>query len=231
MRAHYLQHVSFEGLGSMSPWLEQAGYHVTCTRLFEQEELPGLEGVDLLIVMGGPMSVNGEAEFPWLVREKQFIRRAIEADKPVLGVCLGAQLIACATGARVYPHSEKEIGWFPIEGVAAADAGAFRFPSTLPVFHWHGETFDPPRGSVHTARSECCENQAFQLGPSVIGMQFHLETTPDAAKALVMNCRHEMENSRYVQSESGILSAAAENYRAANALMAEVLAYLTARRR
>ena len=228
MRAHYLQHVPFEGLGSIAPWLENAGYHVTCTRLFEQFDLPSLEHVDLLIAMGGPMSVNDEAEFPWLIQEKRYIHSAMEADKPVLGVCLGAQLIACAAGARVYPHGEKEIGWFPIQGVATADADAFRFPPALPVFHWHGETFGLPTGSIRIARSECCENQAFQLGSSVIGMQFHLETTPDAAEALVMNCRHELVKARYVQSESEILFAPRENYRAANALMAEVLAYLAA---
>ena len=225
MRAHYFQHVPFEGLGCIRPWLVTAGYEVTCTRFFESAEIPALEEVDFLIAMGGPMSVNDEEELPWLVEEKRFIRRAIEAGKPVLGICLGAQLIASALGARVYPNELKEIGWLPLRGI---DGGAdcFRFPEVIQAFHWHGETFDLPPGAVHLARSDGCENQAFQIGRSAVGMQFHLETTPDAAKKLVVNCRAELIPSRYVQSEGELLHAPAGNYRAVNGLMVELLSFL-----
>jgi len=227
MHAHYLQHVPFEGLGSIEPWLEAAGYRITSTRFFEDGALPSLDGLDLLVVMGGPMSVNDTAEFPWLVEEKAFIREVIASGRPVLGVCLGAQLIASALGARVYQNGEKEIGWHPIQGTAPSDAACFGFQLSAQVFHWHGETFDLPSDAMRLASSEACENQAFQIGSSVIGLQFHLETTPSSARAIVANCRDELVPSRYVQTEDTILAAEAERYDAINWLMGEVLAYLT----
>jgi GMP synthase-like glutamine amidotransferase len=226
MRAHYLQHVPFEGLGSIEPWLISDGYEVTSTRFFESAELPDIDEMDMLVVMGGPMSVNDEDEFPWLVLEKQFIREAVQSKKPVLGVCLGAQLIASAMGAMVYKNSVKEIGWFPIQGISSIDGSIFSFPPSVEVFHWHGETFDLPSGATHLARSEVCENQAFQLGKSVIGLQFHLETTPESAREIVLNCRDELIPSQYVQTEEQILSAKFENYKSINRIMANILSFL-----
>jgi len=227
MRAHFFQHVPFEGLGSIAPWLEARGASVTGTRFFEECTLPTANDVDLLIVMGGPMSVNDESIYPWLKDEKRFIKEAIGRGKPVLGVCLGAQLIANAMGARVYPNAEKEIGWFPIHRAHTPGArGAFQFPKDSLVFHWHGETFDLPAGAIRLARSEGCENQAFQVGHNVIGLQFHLETTPQGAKDLVGKCRHELVPAKFVQSEETILSAPAERYTAVNALMSHVLSFL-----
>ena len=227
MRAHYLQHVPFEGLGNIGPWLEAAGCEVSGTRVFESADYPDLTALDLLVVMGGPMSVNDEADHPWLVEEKQFVRRVIEAGKAVFGVCLGAQMIASALGSRVYPNAEKEIGWFPVHRVGAGD-GTFEFPPSLKVFHWHGETFDLPPGAVRLASSEGCENQAFQVGPSVIGLQFHLETTPESARQIASHCRDELVPSRYVQTEEEILSATSEDYEAIHEVMGRVLGYLTA---
>lgn len=229
MRAHYLQHVPFEGLGSIEPWLQAAGYEITGTRLFDAPVFPRPDEIDLLIAMGGPMSVNDERELPWLVEEKRFVRECIAAGTPVLGVCLGAQLIASALGAKVYPNREKEIGWFPVQTVAPGQDTAFRFPPSIDVFHWHGETFDLPAGAVRLARSEGCEHQAFQIGRSVIGLQFHLETTPASAGALVSHCRHELVPARYIQAEREILDVPADRYVAINALMADVLGYLVER--
>jgi len=230
MRAHYLQHVPFEGPGSIEPWLNEQGYEITQTRFYESTPLPDCRDVDLLIIMGGPMSVNDEDEFPWLAKEKSFIRQCIESGTAVLGVCLGAQLIASALGARVYRNPQKEIGWFPVQGVSAADSSVFPFPREINVFHWHGETFDLPPGAVRTVANEACKNQAFQLGRSVIGLQFHLETTPQSLQALVSNCRSELIPSKYVQTETTILSAGAEKFREINNLMARVLSYLTSRK-
>lgn len=226
MRAHYLQHVPFEGLGSIEAWLHATGYEITATRFFESEELPDLRDIALLVVMGGPMSVNDEKEFPWLLAEKQFIRDAIHSGKAVLGICLGAQLIANAVGARVYRNPVKEIGWFPISGIEPASNVIACFPESVDVFHWHGETFDLPSGATRIARSRGCENQAFQFGDSVIGLQFHLETTPESAKEIVANCRAELLPSEYVQSEAEILAASPGKYRVINDLMEEVLCYL-----
>jgi GMP synthase-like glutamine amidotransferase len=189
--------------------------------------LPTVNDVDLLIVMGGPMSVNDESIHPWLKDEKRFIKEAIARGKPVLGVCLGAQLIASAMGTRVYPNAEKEIGWFPIHRVHTPRArDAFQFPKESVVFHWHGETFDLPPGAIRLARSEACENQAFQLGRNAIGLQFHLETTREGAKDLVAKCRHELVPAKFVQSEETILSAPAERYTAITTLMSDVLSFL-----
>ncbi|OPY84141.1 MAG: glutamine amidotransferase [Syntrophus sp. PtaU1.Bin208] len=226
MRAHTLQHVPFEELGSIETWLRAAGYEITRTPFFQTASLPSPDEIDFLIVLGGPMSVNEEDRYPWLLHEKQFIRRCIERGKSVLGICLGAQLIASALGARVYRNSAKEIGWFPIEAIPSTQEAIFRFPPAIEVFHWHGETFDLPAGAIPLARSEGCENQAFQLGRSVIGLQFHLETTPQSARQIVEHCRKELIPSEYVQSETAILGTAAEKYGVINELMSRVLSFL-----
>ncbi|MBT8341030.1 MAG: type 1 glutamine amidotransferase [Desulfatitalea sp.] len=226
MRAHYLQHVPFEGLGSIETWLQNAGYEITNTKLYESTELPSPNEIDFLVVMGGPMSVNDEDQLPWLVLEKRFVRKVIEIGKPVLGICLGAQLIANALGGQVYPNAVKEIGWFPVRSVGTNTNNAFTFPKSMEVFHWHGETFSMPPGAIRIAESDGCENQAFQIGRSVIGLQFHLETTPESARELVANCRDELIPARYIQSEEDILSKSLESYSSINQLMGDVLSYL-----
>ena len=228
IKAHYLQHVPFEGLGSIEPWLQSMRADVSVTKFFEEPALPEPADVDLLVIMGGPMSVNDEADYPWLAAEKQFICSAIEKDKAVIGICLGAQLIASAMGTAVYPSKEKEIGWFPVTGEVADGAGElFSFPHELLVFHWHGETFDLPHGAVRLAASAACKNQAFQLGSRVIGMQFHLETTPDAARDIVHHCRDELQPSRYVKGAAEILGVEESDYTAINAWMDKVLRFVT----
>ncbi len=228
MRAHFLQHVPFEGLGSIERWLQSNEAEVTGTRFFADPDLPNPRDLDLLIVMGGPMSVNDEQSRPWLADEKRFVREVIAADKAVLGVCLGAQLIASAMGAPVYPAREKEIGWFPVSAVPADSCElCFVFPPEALVFHWHGETFDLPSGAVRLARSAACENQAFQLGRRVIGLQFHLETTPQSARDIVASCRAELLPARYVQLEEEILAAPETTYRAIHSLMGGVLNFIT----
>jgi len=229
MRAHYLQHVPFEGLGSIESWLKANEYEITGTKFYESANLPNPDEVDLLVIMGGPMSVNDEVEFPWLTEEKQFIRDMIRKEKPVLGVCLGAQLIASALGARVFNNPVKEIGWFPVQGVAANKERYFQFPESLDVFHWHGETFDLPRGAIHLAWSAACKRQAFQYGSSVIALQFHLETTPRTARQLIEHCRDELVPAKYVMDENSLKSAPPQSYLAINNLMDRVLTFLTVR--
>ena len=208
MRVHYLQHVPFEGLASMEPALLASGHTLTASRLYESALLPTTDEFDWLIVMGGPMGANDEAEYSWLTDEKRLLERAIASDKIVLGVCLGAQLVAAVLGAPVYANAHKEIGWFPIErGQAAAESTIVRaFPEAVEAFHWHGDTFDLPAGAVHVARSAACENQAFVYRERVLALQFHLETTRESAKALIENCGHELTDGPYLQSAERILS-------------------------
>jgi GMP synthase-like glutamine amidotransferase len=226
MRAHYLQHVPFEGLGSIEQSLRSTGYEITRTALFESAEFPSIDSIDLLVVMGGPMSVNDSDEFPWLVQEMEFIRGAIHSGTPVLGICLGAQLIAAAMGSKVYQNRVKEIGWFPVDGLCSTDGPHFCLPPSLQVFHWHGETFDLPAGATPLASSEGCENQAFQIGRSVIALQFHLETTPESVQEIVSNCRDELVPAQYVQAEEEILAAGSESYQEINRVMDGLLQYL-----
>ncbi|BFM38169.1 gamma-glutamyl-gamma-aminobutyrate hydrolase family protein [Synechocystis sp. LKSZ1] len=229
MRAHYLQHVPFEGLGSIEDWLRANNDTITQTGFFETSwHLPEPEDIDLLIILGGPMSVNDVAAYPWLTAELQFIRQCLEVRIPTLGICLGAQLIARASGAQVYPNPHKEIGWFPIMGTGPQQPDTFIFPASQRVFHWHGETFDLPTGAQLLARSQACPHQAFQLGRSVLGLQFHLETTPASALALVAHCRDELVPGLYIQSEQAILAASPADYQVINQLMVEVLQFLRA---
>ena len=227
MNVQVLQHVSFEDIGSMAPWLAEQRAAVGYTRFQEDSaRLPAVKGLDLIIVMGGPMSVNNESAYPWLKAEKRFIREAVECGTPLIGICLGAQLLANAFGARVYPNREREIGWYPIKAVASSEE-VFRFPTQANVFHWHGETFDLPDGAVQLASSEACTNQAFQLGRRAIGLQFHLETTPGSADELIKNCRHELTGGAFVQTEATLCATPAATYARVNRLMNDVLGYLT----
>lgn len=226
MRAHYIQHVPFEGLGSIEAWLHTNHYDITSTKLYDGEILPAITGIDLLIVLGGPMSVNDERTYPWLILEKNFINKMINAGKSVLGICLGAQLIANSMGCEVFPNTLKEIGWFPVKGLTSKSDSTFHFPEEITVFHWHGETFNLPIGAVHLAESKTCKNQAFQIGSHVIGLQFHLETTSITAQGIVHNCRDELTEEQFIQSEEEILSAPKEQYSSINNLMINILDYL-----
>lgn len=231
MHAHYLQHADFERLGSIRSWLEGHDYSISATRLHRGESLPELDDIDLLIIMGGVMSVNDEQEHPWLVAEKAFISRAIDQGIAVLGVCLGAQLIASVMGSRVKPNAVREIGWFPVRAVKHGMADVFSFPEQINVLHWHGETFDLPTGAVHLASSRACDNQAFQWGDRVIGLQCHLESTATQVKAFVdASSAAELQAQEWVQPPERLLAIPGEELAQATVLMGEVLDYLHRKR-
>ena len=208
LRIHYFQHVPFEGPGSIEEWTSLSGHSLTSTRLFEGGALPDISDFDWLIIMGGPMSVNDETQFPWLVVEKQYIRQAIDAGKTVIGICLGSQLVSAALGARVYKNEVREIGWFDIELSDFALSGYLfsGMKRKITVFHWHGDTFDLPENAIHLASSEGCSNQAYLYNRKVLALQFHLETTPESLNQMIDNGRNELTSGRYIQTEKEILS-------------------------
>jgi len=193
--------------------------------MYEGEKFPALDKVDLLILLGGPMGVNDSEKFPWLTAEKEYIRDAIVWGGRVLGICLGAQLIASALGARVYRSRTKEIGWYLVEGIPAPGL-SFPFPPSFPAFHWHGETFDLPPGALHLARSAECHQQAFQVGRNVLGLQFHLEATPESVQSLIDNCGDDLKGS--AQSANELCEIEPSRYAFINAIMDRVLDYMVA---
>jgi GMP synthase-like glutamine amidotransferase len=207
MRIHVIQHVSFETEGSIARWATDNGHSIDTTALFAEESPPRLEGIDWLILMGGPLGADDEKKYPWLAAEKAFIERAFSSDLVITGVCLGAQLIASVLGARVYANRDREIGWWPIELTdEAVGSPLFRgLPRTLESFHWHGDTFDLPAGSTRLARSEACENQVFAYGSKVLGIQCHFEMTGEIAAALVAECANDLECGPFAQGAEEIL--------------------------
>ncbi len=175
-----LRHAPLETIGSIGDALARRNIGCRALDLYAQPgAAPGLEDAAGLILMGGPMSANDD--LPWIPLEIGAIREAAGRGLPVLGICLGAQLIARALGARVYRNPQKEIGWRPIEwtGAARSDPLFGGFAGAETVFQWHGETFDLPEGAELLAQSTACRHQAFRAGANVWGLQFHLEVTPD----------------------------------------------------
>jgi GMP synthase (glutamine-hydrolysing) len=202
-----IRHVPHESLGTLQHYLEAAG--------MECEYLDAFKGSagdfnprdwTALIVLGGPMSVDQTDRYPFLATELDWIRQALDAQLPLLGICLGAQLLAKALGSRVYPNGVKEIGWYPIEITAKGRndslfAGSQRFET---VFHWHGDTFDLPTGAVLLASSEECKHQAFRFGHNAWGLQFHLEMTGEMVDDWLVepeNCG-ELSGLEYIHPEA-----------------------------
>jgi GMP synthase-like glutamine amidotransferase len=194
-----LQHEPFEGPALIAEWASERGHALRIAHLHRGEPLPELNACDWIVSMGGAISVNDEDALPWLAEEKALIRRAIQQDKRVLGVCLGAQMIASALGASVHSNSEREIGWWPIK---VADEGRQYLQAQSPtVLHWHGETFELPPRSALLASSEACRNQAFAIGERVVGLQFHLECTAETVREFLAAFSGEMEpGQKWVQS-------------------------------
>ena len=226
IRIHYLQHVPFEGPGHIEPWALSRGHVLSATRLYARDPLPVLESFDWLVILGGPMNVDEESLHPWLSGEKRFIADAMAQGKTVLGICLGAQLIAAAAGARICANPVKEIGWFPVHLQPDAEGSPLQglLPQTFPAFHWHGDTFDIPRGARWLAASDGCPNQAFSLSDHVLALQFHLESTAGSVGKLITHCGLEIVPGPYIQKPSEML-AAEENFRQTNRILEGILTH------
>lgn len=194
MIIHILQHVHFETPGYILDWAKDRQIEISYTRFFEDASLPNIDEIDGLVVMGGPMGVYDEDRIPWLADEKVFIKACIEKELPILGICLGAQLVAEVLGARVYKHSEQEIGWFPVDLMHAP--GQF---SRLTVFHWHGDTYELPEGAIQIAQSEGCDQQAFIYKHHVLAFQFHLEVGFSELDSMLKHDGEGIGTGKYIQ--------------------------------
>lgn len=218
MDAYIFQHVEFEGPGAILPYLESRNFRIHFVKLYAGDVLPSPEKVDFAVLMGGPMSALDEDKYPYLALEKQFCREVFALKKPLLGICLGAQIIANAFGAAIRKNPEKEIGWFPV---------IFENGLSMEAFHWHGETFDIPELATPLAYSAACKNQGFRLG-RIVGLQFHLETTRESMNAILENCSDELESAlalhgSFVQTKREILEQGKISIPQANAVLVELL--------
>lgn len=203
LHLHIIQHVDYENPGCIVDWAEKKKYMVSYTHLYNGDILPSAADFDWLIIMGGPMGIYDEEQFPWLRGEKEFIKKTLSEHKTVIGICLGSQLIAEALGARVYKNRHKEIGWMPISKSVGSAVGGLSnfFPEEQTVFHWHGDTFDIPNGAVKFAESEATRNQAFVYRDNVLALQFHLEITETLLSSMIENGRVELLKNSFVQEE------------------------------
>jgi GMP synthase-like glutamine amidotransferase len=215
MRITLLQHVAFEGPGAIRDWAAARGHDLDTLRVDHSDSLGTRAVPQALVVMGGPMGVADENTYPWLTTEKRFVAESARSGAPVLGICLGAQLLADALGAAVRRNAHKEIGWHAIEWQEAARAlSAFsHVPQASVVFHWHGDTFDLPNGALPVASSQACRQQGFTSRDGrLIGLQFHLELRPEDVQTL---CRHGVQELHsgqpYVQTEAQMRDGCAQH--------------------
>lgn len=200
-------HVPFEGPGYILDWVRKKGHKLHYTKFHEGDALPDASALDLLIIMGGPMNVFDFHMHSWMEEEIDWVKEFIASEKPVLGICLGAQILAAALGEEVYPGPHKEIGWHNLQFFPSlGDFKIFKeLPTSRKVFHWHGDTFNIPEGATRIAASQAFPNQGFIYKNNVMALQFHLEVGPESVKKLVENCRDELVEGPHIQPEKKIL--------------------------
>jgi len=219
MRVHYLKHVPFEGLGSMEDMFVARGCRLSRTCMYEDQSLPSIHDIDALVVMGGPMGVGDDHEHPWLTLEKEFIESVIKREVPVLGVCLGAQLIANVLGAKVSRNVYEEIGWFPVKRTKGLmDERVDNLPISFDALHWHGDTFDIPEGGSNFMTSEGTANQGFAYGNSTLALQFHLEMLPSHVQTIYQECGKPEKTGKYIHGLEEML-APAEKFQQAHIML------------
>ncbi len=211
MRMHVLRHFPLAAERQIVRWAASKGMDATVVDVFNGDALPDASAVQWLTVLGGPMSIHDEAEFPWLADEKQLLRACLDNDTMILGVCLGAQLLADALGGTVAPSPEPEIGWHPVTVTPDGDGHPLLagLPDTFMAFHWHVDACTLPPGATHLLASEGCEIQAFCHGNRAVGWQFHPEMDPtllDEGLAYAREVGVLTLTGTYVQSPEAILA-------------------------
>ncbi len=223
--AHSLEHVHFENTAGLSQLLISRGFELNRSALYNGEPLPDIDDFELLIIMGGPMGVHDEDKFSWLKPEKNFLEKCISAEKKIIGICLGAQLLADVLGAKVYRNKYKEIGWHKVRLTEDSKKSRFfkDFPEEFTPFHWHGDTFDIPSGCTRTSESEICCNQSFVLDDRIIALQFHLESTQDSIKNLIKYSGEDIIDSPYIQNPDIMLNSSDKKCSESNKLLDNLL--------
>jgi GMP synthase-like glutamine amidotransferase len=208
MILHCIRHVAYEGPGFIEDWARENRIALTETIMTVSPTFPAKDTFDGLIIMGGPMSVYDIKSYPWLIQEKKFIRETIARHTKVLGICLGAQLVSDVLGGRVYPNTAHEIGWFPVskEFILHSWFPDFDDQDAMAVFHWHGDTFDLPRKSIHLFSSEASRNQAFLYDDHVLAIQFHPEMKEDIIRSLIDQAGHDIKRGRFTQTGPEMLA-------------------------
>jgi GMP synthase-like glutamine amidotransferase len=208
MRILALRHFEFDDEYALASWAKPGAH-----QLYVHEATGGVspklvDDFDLLVICGGPMSVYEDHKYPWLAEEKQLVRLAMQAGKYVLGICFGAQMLAELLGSPVYRNAHKEIGWHQVMRTNELHYWFSELPEQFVSFQWHGDTFMLPREARLLAYSEACGVQAFALGERVVGLQFHLETTPSCIEQMLDNWSHELVAEPFIQSAERIRSEA-----------------------
>lgn len=195
MKFLVLQQIDCEGPGELGPLMESAGVSYDVVRLNRGEQAPDPGQYRAMLVMGGPMNVYQEDKYPFLREEDRLIKEAVRADMPYLGICLGAQLLAKALGSKVRPNHTKELGFMSVylRDEARGDKLFQGINKNLPVFQWHGDTFEVPECAVKLATSSTCQNQAFHYG-NLYGMQFHLEVTASMVREWAKEYKEELDS-------------------------------------
>lgn len=224
-----VQHLAFEDLGSFEPVLRQRGHAIDVLQAGVDDVSAAIRRAECLVVLGGPIGVYETEAYPFVVDEVEALRERLRARRPTLGICLGAQLMAAALGARVYPGGRKEIGWGPLRLTQAGQASPLAALDGVPVLHWHGDTFDLPDGCELLASTDVYERQAFSLGPNVLGLQCHPEADARRFERWLIGHAGELASAgidvRVLREQSQAFGPGLE--RAANAVLRDWLAGLT----
>ena len=198
-----IQHIAFEDLGNLTPVLKEMNYSIDYVHACDLEDNKKLSESELLIILGGPIGAYQEATYPFLKKELALIQYRLQNKLPILGICLGAQLIARALGARVYPGERSEIGWSALidKTTSRNNPLAPIIANDTPVLHWHGDTFDLPPGAIRLASSQWYENQAFSVGMHCLGLQFHPEVTKAGMEKWFVGHAHEINHTPDISVE------------------------------
>jgi GMP synthase (glutamine-hydrolysing) len=228
MRIHCIIHAPFEMPGAVATWVLKKGYSLTFTHTYNGEKLPAVSAFDFLVIMGGPQSPLELNKFPYIANEIILTKQAIQANKPVIGFCLGAQIIGESLGATTQKSPHKEIGQYPIMLTKAAEQDpVFKTMSTtFDVIHWHNDMPGIPPNAVLLAYSEGCPQQAFRYGDRVYGLQFHMEMTQELVEGMIKHCPEDLQAGQYIRSEQELLNS---DFAPMNQKLFSLLNYLASR--